>query len=95
MMRFDGKQFRADITTRLLYSRDKKRLYGGATYAPQHAVALFVGGRFHGVDISYSYEANTSGMGLESGNHEVTLSYRLDLNLGKKGKNRHKSVRYL
>ena len=95
MMRFDGNQFRADITTRLLYARDKKRLYGGASYAPQHAVTLFVGGRFHGVDLSYSYEANTSGMGLESGNHEITLCYRMDLNLGKKGKNLHKSVRYL
>ena len=95
MMRFDGNQFRADITTRLLYARDKKRLYGGASYAPQHSVTLFVGGRVHGVDLSYSYEANTSGMGLESGNHEITLCYRLDLNLGKKGKNLHKSVRYL
>ena len=95
MMRFDGTKFRADLTTRLLYARDKKRLYGGATYSPQHSVTLFVGGRFHGVDISYSYEANTSGMGLESGNHEITLSYRLDLDLGKKGKNKHKSVRYL
>ena len=95
MMRFDGTDFRADITGRLIYARDKKRLYGGASYSPQHSVALFVGGRFHGVDLSYSYEANTSGMGLESGHHEITLGYRMDLNLGKKGKNKHKSVRFL
>lgn len=95
MMRFDGQQFRADITARLLYTREKKRLYGGASYSPQHSVTLFVGGRFHGIDLSYSYEANTSGMGLESGFHEVTLGYRIELDLGKKGKNLHKSVRYL
>ena len=64
-------------------------------YAPQHSVALFVGGMFHGVDLSYSYEANTSGMGFGAGQHEVTLGYRLELNLGKKGRNLHRSVRYL
>ncbi len=95
MLRYDGSAFRSDVTARLTYAREKKRLYGGVNYSPQHSVALFVGGTFRGVDISYSYEANTSGLGLESGQHEVTLAYRLDLNLGKKGKNRHKSVRWL
>lgn len=95
MLRYDGFDFKADITARLIYARDKKRIYGGAGYSPQHSVSLFVGGRFHGLDISYSYEANTEGMGIESGWHEVTLGYRLDLNLGKKEKNAHKSVRYL
>jgi len=47
------------------------------------------------VNLSYSYEANTSGMGLGAGQHEVTLGYKLDLDLGKKGKNLHRSVRYL
>lgn len=95
LLRYDGSAFRADITARLDYAREKKRLYGGASYAPQHSVTLFVGGMFHGVDLSYSYEANTSGMSLSAGQHEVTLAYRLDLNLGKRGKNLHKSVRYL
>lgn len=95
MMRYDGTSFRADLTGRLVYAREKKRIYGGASYSPQHSVTLFAGGTFHGIDISYSYEANTSGMGIEAGNHEVTLGYKLDLNLGKKGKNRHKSVRFL
>jgi len=95
LLRFDGSQFRADLTTRLEYAREKKKLYGGLGYSPQHSVTLFVGGRFHGIDLSYSYEANTAGMGLESGHHEVTLGYKLDLNLGKKGKNLHRSVRYL
>ena len=58
-------------------------------------MGAFVGGSFHGIDISYSYDANTEGIGLESGQHEVTIGYSLDLNLGKKGKNLHKSVRFL
>ncbi len=95
MIRYDGTGLRADITARLVYAREKKRLYGGLNYSPQHSIGAFVGGTFHGIDISYSYEAYTEGIGLESGQHEVTLSYRLDLNLGKRGKNAHKSVRWL
>ena len=95
ILRYDGADWKADITARLLYAKEKKRLYGGMSYSPQHSVTLFVGGRFKGVDLSYSYEANTEGMGMESGHHEVTLGYRLDLDLSKKGKNLHKSVRWL
>ena len=95
MLRYDGADFRADVTARLLYSHEKKRLYGGLSYSPMHSVTLFVGGRFHGIDLSYSYEAFTEGIGLESGQHEVTIGYRLDLNLTKKGKNLHRSVRFL
>lgn len=95
LLRYDASAFRADITARLQYEREKKRLYGGLGYSPQHSVTGFFGGTFHGVDLSYSYEANTSGMGIGAGQHEVTLAYRLDLNLGKKGKNLHRSVRFL
>ncbi len=95
LLRYSGTAFRADITARMQYAKDKKRIYAGLGYSPQHSVSGFVGGMFHGVDISYSYEANTSGMGLGAGQHEVTLGYRLDLNLGKKGRNVHRSVRWL
>ena len=95
MLRFDGSAFRADITGRLQYSHEKRHLYAGLSYSPQQSVTGFVGGMFHGVDLGYSYEANTSGMGLGAGQHEITLGYRLDLNLQKKGKNVHRSVRWL
>lgn len=95
MLRFDGTAFRADVTARLLYKKDQQRIYGGVGYSPLRSVTLFVGGRFKGVDISYSYEANTEGIGLESGFHEVTLGYTLDLDFAKKGKNLHRSVRFL
>ena len=95
LLRYDGSAFRADITARLQYAHEKKRLYCGLNYSPQHSVTGFVGGMFHGVDLSYAYEANTSGMGIGAGQHEITLGYRMDLNLGKKGKNVHRSVRWL
>lgn len=95
LLRYDGQTFRADITARVQYAKEKKRLYAGLSYSPQHSVTGFIGGMFHGVDLSYSYEANTSGMGIGAGQHEITLGYRLDLNLGKKSKNLHRSVRYL
>lgn len=95
LLRYDGTAFRADITAKVEYNNQKRRLYGGLTYTPQRSVTGFVGGMFHGVMLSYSYEANTSGMGLGAGQHEVALGYRLNLNLGKKGKNLHRSVRFL
>lgn len=95
LLRYDGTAFRADITARVQYQHEKKQLYAGLGYSPQHSVTAFVGGRFHGVDLGYSYEAFTSGLGLGAGQHEITLGYRLDLNLTKKGKNLHKSVRWL
>lgn len=95
LVRYTDKQLRADITARVNYSHEKKQLYGGLNYSPQHSVSGFVGGMFHGVELGYSYEANTSGMGIGAGQHEITLGYRLDLNWGKKGKNVHRSVRWL
>lgn len=95
LLHYDGTSFRAQLTACLRYEREKKRFYGGASYSPQHSVTLFVGGRFHGVNLSYSYEAFTGGMGLDAGQHEVTLGYSLDLALGKRGRNYHKSVRWL
>lgn len=95
LLRYDGSAFRADITLRAQYAHEKRQLYFGLGYSPQHSVTGFVGGRFHGIDLGYSYEANTSGMGLGAGQHEITLGYRLDLNLTKRGKNVHRSVRWL
>ncbi len=95
LLRYEATDFRADITARLNYARDKKRIYGGVGYSPQRSVTMFVGGTFRGVNLSYSYEANTEGIGMLSGFHEVTIGYRLDLDLGKKGRNKHKSVRFL
>ena len=74
IVRYDGSELRADVTGRLIYQRESKRLYGGVSYSPQHSATFFVGGTFHGVDLSYAYEAFTGGMGLGAGQHEITVS---------------------
>ena len=72
-----------------------KRLYCGAGFSPERSATFYVGGSFHGVDVGYAYEAFTSGIGLGAGQHELVVSYRLPINMEKKGRNLHKSVRYL
>jgi type IX secretion system PorP/SprF family membrane protein len=92
---YDGVDHKGYIHARLQYDNDGKMLFGGLSYSPSTSAALVVGGKFHGVVLSYSYEAFTSGVGLGNGNHEIVLSYQAPLNIYKKGRNRHKSVRLL
>ena len=95
IVRYDGTAYRADITARLVYKNENKMLYGGVGYSPTNSVTAFVGGSFHGINLGYSYEAYTTGIGLGHGSHELFVGYQIDLNLQKKGRNLHKSVRYL
>lgn len=95
MFRTDLADYRADLTCRVQYEYEKRRMYGGVNYSPQHSVGLFFGGTLHGMDLCYSFEANTQGIGMIYGQHEVTLSYRMPVELGKRGRNLHKSVRWL
>ena len=87
--------WRADITGRLIYTNDKKMMYGGVGYSPTNSVTFMFGGMFHGVMLGYSYEFYTSAISPGNGSHELFIGYQMDLNLIKKGKNKHKSVRIL
>lgn len=91
----DLREWRGDITARLMYDGAKHKLYGGVMYSPTYSVGVLLGINFHGVNIGYSYEMYTGGIGALNGTHEVMLGYQTDLNLFKKGKNLHKSVRLL
>ena len=93
--RTDGVAWRADVTGRLVYTHEKKVMYAGLAYSPTNSVTLLIGGSLHGVLLGYSYEWYTSALGLGNGSHELYLGYQLDLNMTKKGKNRHQSVRVL
>ena len=95
IVRYDGTAYRADITARLVYQNDKKMLYGGVGYSPTNSVTAYIGGSLHGVNLGYSYEMYTNGVGLGHGSHELFVGYQVDLNFQKKGRNLHKSVRYL
>lgn len=95
LVRTDGVEWRGDVSGRLVYTNDKKVLYGGVSYSPTNSVTVLVGGSFHGVHIGYSYEVYTSGISIGNGSHELILGYQVDVNLFKKGRNKHKSVRIL
>ncbi len=93
--RTDGSAYRADMTIRVKYTHDRKMIYGGVGYSPTNSVTAMIGGNFHGICLGYSYEMFTGGGGLGNGCHELFVGYQTELNLYKKGRNRHQSVRIL
>ena len=93
--RSDGVGYRADITGRLTYQHENRRFYAGLGYSPTNSVSVYIGGDLHGISLGYSYEAYTNGVSLGNGSHELLIGYQTDLNLFKKGRNRHQSVRLL
>lgn len=95
LVRTDMVGYRADVTGRLQYNHDNKNMYAGVTYSPTNSVTVLVGGNFHGINVGYSYEIYTSAISPANGSHELFVGYQQDLNLYKKGKNKHKSVRHL
>lgn len=95
LVRTDFSAWRADITGRLEYRNEKKMMYGGVSYSPTNSVTFLIGGSFHGIVIGYSYEVYTSAINPGNGSHELFIGYQTDINLVKKGRNKHKSVRIL
>ena len=95
MGRSDGVGYRADVTTRLKYTHEQRVMYAGLGYSPSNSFTVYLGGNFHGISIGYSYEVFTNGISLGMGSHELCVGYQTDLNLFKKGRNRHQSVRIL
>ena len=95
LARTDGTAYRADVTGRLFYQNNGRVLYGGVGYSPTNSVTVLLGGSFHGIVVGYSYEVYTSSISIGNGSHELFIGYQHDLNLTKKGRNLHKSVRIL
>lgn len=93
--RTDGTAYRADLTGRLRYAHEKKVMYAGLSYSPANSVTILLGGVFRGISLGYSYEVYTSAISFGNGSHELFVGYQTDLNLNKKGRNLHKSVRIL
>jgi len=95
MGRSDGVGYRGDITARMTYQHDGKMMYVGAGYSPTNSATIYVGGTFHGIIVGYSYEIYTHTVSIGNGSHELYVGYQTDINLFKKGRNRHQSVRIL
>lgn len=90
----------ADLSLRMTYN---ETFYGGlgwrvgyAEIGNSESVIVMLGGRYKNIQAGYAYDFPTSAIRIGSmGSHELYLKYTVDLNLGKKGKNKHKSVRIL
>lgn len=95
LVRYDGTACRTDLTARVVYSHEKRMLYGGVSCSPTNSVTAFIGGTFHGINVGYSYEMYTGTTAFKNGSHGLFVSYQTDINLQKKGRNKHKSVRFL
>ncbi len=95
LARTDGVGYRVDVTTRVKYTHEQRVLYAGLAYSPSNSVTALIGGNFHGITLGYSYEYYTSAISFKNGSHELFVGYQTELNLFKKGRNRHQSVRIL
>lgn len=95
LARTDMVGYRVDVSGRVQYTNDKKMLYAGLGYSPTNSVTVMIGGNFHGICLGYSYEVYTSAISMGNGSHELFVGYQLDINMTKKGRNKHKSVRFL
>ena len=87
--------WRADITARGTYSYQGKEFFGGITYSPTVSVAFILGVEMMNITASYAYELFTSGVGAQNGSHDIFIGYKIDLEIFKKGKNKHNSIRIL
>ncbi len=95
LVQTDLQSWREDIQCKFRMDYDSKKLYVGVGFSPSISTTFMIGGTFHGISIGYSYQMYTSGIGSTNGAHEIVLSYQIDLDLFKKGRNAHKSVRWL
>lgn len=93
--RTDGVAYRGDISGRLIYTHEKRVMYAGLSYSPTNSVTIQLGGNIRGIRVGYSYEVYTSAISIGNGSHELFVGYQTELNLYKKGRNLHKSVRIL
>ena len=93
--RTDGVVYRADISGRLIYTHEKRVMYAGLSYSPTNSVTVYIGGDVRGIRLGYGYEIYTSAINIGNGSHELFVGYQTELNLFKKGRNLHKSVRIL
>ena len=95
LVQTDLDTWREDVQCKVAYDYDGRKFYGGIGYSPNTSVTFLLGGEFHGINLGYNYQMYTSGIGMINGSHELVLGYQTDLDLFKKGRNKHKSVRWL
>lgn len=82
-----------DYTLRASYDR---RFWGGLTYRPGDAVVLMVGADVRTIRLGYAYDIGISPLASAAGgSHELLVTYTMHIELDKKRKHPHKSIRIL
>jgi type IX secretion system PorP/SprF family membrane protein len=82
-----------DVSVRMYYN---DRFWCGLTWRNGDAVGVMLGMQIKMLEIGYAYDFPISIVRSEStGSHELFLRYGMDINLKKKKKDKHKSVRFL
>lgn len=95
LVQTDMQSWREDFQCKVTYEYEERKFFAGLGYSPKTSATVLVGGVFHGICLGYSYQMYTQGIAMVNGSHELVLSYLTDLDLFKKGRNKHKSVRFL
>ena len=95
MLSSDVDSFRADLSARASYQYDSTRLYAGLTWSPDISFTILIGGSYGNLTAGYAYEVFTCGVGYLNGSHDLMVNWQKEVDFFKKGKNSHKSVRYL
>ncbi len=95
LVQSDLNSTRVDLTGRFFYTFEEKKLALGLTYSPSISFTFSIGAVIRSVTVGYAYEMYTSQIGVGNGSHDLVVSYAMDINLFKKSKNKHKSIRIL
>ncbi len=95
MLSSDLQSFKADVRATVSYQYEKFLMYAGAGYSPQTSISVFLGGTIAEVTIGYAYGLFTGGIGALNGSHDLLVNWKKDVDLFNKGRNSHKSIRYL
>ena len=97
LVRSDLHMSVGDVTLRAIYKKMFNRGLGvRVTDSGTTNGILYLGADIAGFRVSYAYEYPFSALSRTTfGSHEAVVTYRLQLNLPKGGRNRHKSIRIL
>lgn len=91
----DFRATRFDLTGRLFYTWRSHQFNAGLGYSPDTSVTFSFGMKIRSLNLGYAYELFTSKIGAANGSHDIVVSYAINMNVFKKNRNLHKSVRIL
>lgn len=95
MLASDLQSLRADVQAKAVYRYEKFDMYGGLTWSRGTSWTVLLGGTCGNLTVGYAYEMFTRGVGMANGSHDLLVNWKKDVDFFKKGRNSHKSVRYL